>query len=739
MAGITPISVALSDLSSLSAGDLLPSLARINILLDRHLTAIDNNLQQFTGFFASILTNLYTLQNGELKMLGTSLQVYETNPDLLDLLKIAKEAVAYFSYVQMNEVFDDLNALRARAGQISSKLDLVNLDLIGIYAEIIAIGDCLCTTLQEILDLLKSGLKLNAILTIKIDAGSLGDIFKGLDLGKLWQLLGIAALGVLLLVGALAALVAFVYALGAALSGFTMTSVLAIFAISGLIAKLTELAVALSKMSVGDIAGVIAGLAALGGFVYALGKAVQAMDAETLKALPKLGEFIDKLKDLAVALAAMSFGDIATMTAGLAALSGFVYALGVALNKMSADVLNALPKINGFITTLKDLATTLAAMPAKDIAGMAAGLAALAGFVYTLGLALAQMNAQVLEALPNLSSFITTLQSLATTLAALPARDVAGMVVGLAALAGFVYVLVESLNQLTGPAVAAIPLLSGFIATLMDMARTLAGMSALDLLGMGIGLALLAGFIYFLGVALNNFSQNVLDALPAINQLILALTAMAVTLGGMSAGDLISMGIAFALIAGFVYLLAGALDIATPGLLALASVLENLDGLIDKVTSGIGGLAAALLSLPSLGELGGLLGGLEGGGILEGIGGLLPELLPILLDEGGLVTRTGLAVVHAGERVLNPEETQSLTNASNTAASAIPGGPLGGGGGMDNSVHLEGVTIHIQAASVDANSAAQLSDEIIRHLQERLGALRAEQEFRTGTRVQAPI
>jgi hypothetical protein len=125
--------------------------------------------------------------------------------------------------------------------------------------------------------------------------------------------------------------------------------------------------------------------------------------------------------------------------------------------------------------------------------------------------------------------------------------------------------------------------------------------------------------------------------------------------------------------------------------------------------------------------MGGLMGGLQTARTMIG------SIDIPFLQGGGAVSETGLAVVHAGEQVLPADQTQALAGMLGPA-----GGGGGAGGGADYSVHLEGVSINIQAGNVDAGSAQQLSDEIVRHLQEKLGALRAEQEFRTGTRASAP-
>src|SRR5438270_8119678 len=102
------------------------------------------------------------------------------------------------------------------------------------------------------------------------------------------------------------------------------------------------------------------------------------------------------------------------MVVGLAALAGFVYVLGMSLSQFNADALKAMPRLGEFIDHLSSLATTLAKLGAADIAGMVVSLAALAGFVYVLGMALGQFNADMLNAMPKLSEFIDHLSNLAS-------------------------------------------------------------------------------------------------------------------------------------------------------------------------------------------------------------------------------------------------------------------------------------------------------------------------------------
>jgi hypothetical protein len=66
-------------------------------------------------------------------------------------------------------------------------------------------------------------------------------------------------------------------------------------------------------------------------------------------------------------------------------------------------------------------------------------------------------------------------------------------------------------------------------------------------------------------------------------------------------------------------------------------------------------------------------------------------------------------------------------------------GPAAAAGPIDASVNVQGgITVNINAERLEVDAAQLLSDEIIAQLQARLGALRSEQDFRTGVRAPAP-
>ncbi len=664
MDGVMPMSFDLTDANARTIGQqmqtgLTPFLNQMNEIMRRR----GDELSRIGfGVMTLVIGTLSTLRG--LRQGVPTVQV--VNLDFLELMAAGSFAFLVLIFLKLHDLGRQLSFANVRLGLINENLvqlrnalaaleacvcgllEAIHQDLVSIGFELTALGNTIVATLQAILAELRAGIKVSGVITlsgavavtITITGGGGGGFLDNVSWESILKLLAI--LGLLTL---------FVYALGYALKEFTVTSILALGAIALFIKEMIPLIELLGKLSGWDIFGIVV---------------------------------------------------------GLAALAGFVYVLGVALSKFSVEVLKALPQLSGFIDKLASLATTLAKLSAADIAGMVVGLGALAGFVYVLGAALSQFTADVLKALPGLGSFIDKLASLATTLAKLSAADIAGMVVGLGALASFVYVLGLALGQFSLDLLAALPNLSSFLNTLLNLATTLAGLSAWDLVGMAVGLALLAGFVYLLAQALDQIGVATLLALPGLTQLITALTTLATTLAGFGAGDLIVMGIGLALLTAAMFGIAYAIEIATPGLQALASVLSSVERGFDAVTS------AASSALDAISSVGSAI--------------LSPIPIPSF-QTGGIMPHTGMALLHEGEAVLNAGQTTGLQNTLGASA-AQP---------VDQSVTIQGgITVNISAQHLDQAAAPQISEEIVRHLQERLGALRAEQNFRTGTRTPAP-
>ena len=596
------------------------------------------------------------------------LQVYVMNPDLLEHIEAARWAVAYLAYVEMDEVISLLRGIGWRAGQIHQDILQLNVALdtgmAGLAYELTAFADCACTALQAILDQLRAGLRVTGALTLAVDfSGALA----GLDIDKLLKLLGIAA--------------GFVALLGVA-------------------------------------------LAEIVGFVYLLAQALKAFDLSIVKLLPNLVQLFDGFVRLMTAIAGFDWPTLGRIAVGFAEIAVFTALLGFALRAFQAETLRAVPALallfDGFIR----LMTTIGGFNWSQLGRIAVGFAEIAAFMALLGLALRLFQADVLAVIPALALLFLGFVRLMTAIGGFDWPTLGRIAVGFAEIAAFIALLGLALRLFTDQAIAAIPALAVLFDSLVSMMAVIAGFSVDQLIQLGLAFLGIAAFIALLGLALDTFSSQAVAAIPGLTQLFESLIELATFINSLSGNQLILIGVAMAALTAFMFGMAAALDIATPGLAELAAVLGGVQAILSSIITIARGAASALSSVLSF----------SGGG---GLGSLLS------FQEGGVMPQTGLAVLHEGERVLTADESQALESAS--SAAPVPGGPLPMGlpaaapAPVDQSVNVQGgITINISAERLEADSARLLSDEIVQRLQERLGALRSEQEFRNGVRAPAP-
>ena len=596
------------------------------------------------------------------------LQVYVMNPDLLEHIEAARWAVAYLAYVEMDEVISLLRGIGWRAGQIHQDILQLNVALdtgmAGLVYELTAFADCACTALQAILDQLRAGLRVTGALTLAVDfSGALA----GLDIDKLLKLLGIAA--------------GFVALLGVA-------------------------------------------LAEIVGFVYLLAQALKAFDLSIVKLLPNLVQLFDGFVRLMTAIAGFDWPTLGRIAVGFAEIAVFTALLGFALRAFQAETLRAVPALallfDGFIR----LMTTIGGFNWSQLGRIAVGFAEIAAFMAVLGLALRLFQPDVLAVIPALALLFAGFVRLMTAIGGFDWPTLGRIAVGFAEIAAFIALLGLALRLFTDQAIAAIPALAVLFDSLVSMMAVIAGFSVDQLIQLGLAFLGIAAFIALLGLALDTFSSQAVAAIPGLTQLFESLIELATFINSLSGNQLILIGVAMAALTAFMFGMAAALDIATPGLAELAAVLGGVQAILSSIITIARGAASALSSVLSF----------SGGG---GLGSLLS------FQEGGVMPQTGLAVLHEGERVLTADESQALESAS--SAAPVPGGPLPMGlpaaapAPVDQSVNVQGgITINISAERLEADSARLLSDEIVQRLQERLGALRSEQEFRNGVRAPAP-
>ena len=399
------------------------------------------------------------------------------------------------------------------------------------------------------------------------------------------------------------------------------------------------------------------------------------------------------------------------------------------------DQLRAGLRVTGALTLAVDFSGALAGLDIDKLLkllGIAAGfvallgvaLAEIVGFVYLLAQALKAFDLSIVKLLPNLVQLFDGFVRLMTAIGGFDWPTLGRIGVGFAEIAAFIALLGLALRLFTDQAIAAIPALAVLFDSLVSMMAVIAGFSVDQLIQLGLAFLGIAAFIALLGLALDTFSSQAVAAIPGLTQLFESLIELATFINSLSGNQLILIGVAMAALTAFMFGMAAALDIATPGLAELAAVLGGVQAILSSIITIARGAASALSSVLSF----------SGGG---GLGSLLS------FQEGGVMPQTGLAVLHEGERVLTADESQALESAS--SAAPAPGSPLPMGlpaaapAPVDQSVNVQGgITINISAERLEADSARLLSDEIVQRLQERLGALRSEQEFRNGVRAPAP-
>lgn len=618
MEGVMPISLSINRAtpavagSSAGPGPLIP-------LLSNLLTQLDSKIERLANLFQPLFVNLVDLLEG---YRGTSLRVYETNPEMLDHIQQTRWILAQFLYNHWGDFVNLVRGIRHRLGQLRG-------DLAGIGYELTSFGNAVTSLLRAILEQMRRGVTLDGNVTLTVRQ-------------------------------------------------------------------------------------------------------------------PDLVPFVQALHNLAFMLAKLKWADVKfSLVPGLDALTRFVTALGFALSKVTPEVAAALPNLVELVRILGSLAYMLAKLPAKDVFWMNRALAGLSKFVETLGNALGKLNAGVLNALPKLTQFIVMLGGLALVLAGMPWKDTVSMFFGLGIIAGFVWLLSYSLSQLNEKIVGSLDKFAAFIEKLKDLSKEIIKWQNWDFVRAFVGFAIIAGFVYVLVLALNQLSEGAVKAMPEFAKLMGSLAALAKTLSELSWGKLAIVALGFVVMAGFVWALALAAKWAGPELKALATVL----GAIEKALTAIAGAASgAYNKIKGLGQsisnsigLGGQPGGATPPANAPAAAGLVPPAPPA---PAGLPLTPPPAP--AGQPLV-PITSASPAAAGLPGASPMPGSDalsklLGGGtpgapASVDQSVNVNGgINLTINADKLEADASKILTDKFISMVQAKLRELRSDQDFRTGVR-----
>jgi hypothetical protein len=776
MDGVMPMSIGLTDTAARAIGrevqsGLSPLIDVLTVPLDRFGQQIDQLGQQLMNGFVQM-----TLLLGSLNQVRFGIPVQVTNLAILQTLTFGVLSMSLFIFLVLVLIFTRLGIISSQLFQIHADLGLIHDDLVSLTVMTAVFGALTTALLSQILAELRKGLKLDGVINLNINIAGLPTI----DLGKLLGLLGIALGFLVLFVLALAAIVAFVGLLAEAFALFTGQSILAVAAVTAFLYEMAEMIKLIAGFDWATLGKIGVGLLGIAAFVALLGLAFRAFKDNAKDLMEPLSKFLETMGKLAVQLSkfdkdqlisiGVSFLLMAALVAGVgfalrafndqavsimgplgallqqlgalaASVANFntaqlisigvtftlmallVAGLGFAFRAFNDQAVSIMGPLGKFLDQLKDLATQVANFDTGQLIRMGVGFLLLGLFVAGMGLALRAFNDQAIATMGALVPFLAALTALAILLASLDTGQLIRMGVALLLLALFVAGLGLALRTFNEQSVAVMGPLTGLLNALQSLAALLAGLSAGDIVGMGFSLALLAGFIAVLGLALDEFTAQSIAALPALSGLIDSLTNLTATTANLGVGDIIAMGVALALLAGFIAVIGFVSDECAPGLLALAAALAEVNALLNTLMSIAGAVGSALSEIGSAASS----AASAVGGVLSTVGGgALSAINPF--QEGGDVEHTGPAYLHEGERVLTRGETQAMDSALG-AAPASAGSPS-----IDQSINVGGVTVNVHAEHVDAGAADMLSDAIVAKLQEKLASLHTEQQFRTGYR-----
>ena len=556
MEGVLPLSLSLSDDSARIVG----AYVRLG-LVDVVRPPLDSiNLQlQSANRVLRLMTLAIVDSAGQLQQARLRVQVI--NEDLLDHIEATRWAVAYLSYNTFLELLGHVSYMRWLDGRSHIHLHDIIAGLVSVEgaiaalaAELTFIGDTVVRLLQAILDQLQKGIGLSGQIQIVVSTGGLGDFLKTLDLWKLLGLLGILTLG-------LALIVLFLYGVGAALATFSGKAMLAAITVGILVAALVPLISTLAGFDWMQLLKIAAGFAGIAGFVWLLGRAFATITADLDKIVPQLNAFFGSIGKLISTLAGLDWMQLLKIAAGFAGIAGFVWLLGRAFATITADLDKIVPQLNAFFGSIGKLISTLAGLDWMQLLKIAAGFAGIAGFVWLLGRAFATITADLDKIVPQLNAFFGSIGKLISTLAGLDWMQLLKIAAGFAGIAGFVWLLGRALATLTEKAIGALPKLADFFAAITRLMSVIASFSVGQLVAIAAGFLLIAGFVWGLSMALGTFTQQAIDAMPGLVQLLAALGSLAQLMAGMSAGEMVTMGIGLALIALFVWAVAAALRV----------------------------------------------------------------------------------------------------------------------------------------------------------------------------------
>ena len=447
------------------------------------------------------------------------------------------------------------------------------------------------------------------------------------------------------------------------------------------------------------------GLGEILGFLALLGPALSSFKAGALIAAAAVVMLAHGLIPLIELLSKLTLLQLGAVALGFGEIVLFVWGLGRAFRAFTTDLSKVVPQLNAFFEAIGKLMDRLAALKGWDLARIAVGFAEIAGFVWLLGRAFQTFTTDLTKVIPQLDAFFDVIGKLMTKLAAFSGGDLAGIAFGFLSIAGFVWLLSQALGTLTADAVAAMPALGTLLGAFGDLATKLGDMSGGEMVTMVIGLAAIAGFTWAVAAALN-----------------------------FAAGPLATLEKLFGRLGGA---LSGIADLGRGVIGVLSGITDVVGGIVDKIGSVVGAVGSAVSKVAhfyanTVSRAAGALSDAAStagdflGSVFHGVGDFLfGDDTPDPAPTPAPVRDMRLAAVTPA-----PPPEPGLLAPGGALAAATPAGTTT----VDQSVNAGGIYVTVTAERLDGDSARLLTDDIVAQLQARLDALRSTQQFQAGAR-----
>jgi hypothetical protein len=275
-------------------------------------------------------------------------------------------------------------------------------------------------------------------------------------------------------------------------------------------------------------------------------------------------------------------GLIGLLALGLAIIVAFLFGVSAALATFGAGALKAAAAVVLLSVGLLPLINALAKFTLGEMLMIAAGFAAIAVFVAALGKAFQLFTTDLEKVVPPLNTFLESIATLMTTLSKFSIGDMLMIGAGFAAIAGFVAALGLAFQKVTSDLEKIVPQLNTFFESISRLMTTLSKLTPGELLTIGVGFAAIAGFVALLGLAFQQVTSDLKEIVPALDAFFQSITTLMTALARFTPAEMLTIAVGFLAIAGFVWLLGKALETLNKQAI---SALEPLAAFFTAITA----------------------------------------------------------------------------------------------------------------------------------------------------------